>query len=208
MSACWTDLTLRPTGALGEGARRRRRTPVPPACSACRVAASTVPVTGSPLACWNRLTAFARHLAVDAVDPTADVLAGVDEELLELLHGRPARAEARTAEPPPDGAGRRPARAAAAGGEAERRAVAWSTDAGDGQALVALERLDRGLGGRAEVAVDAVLHPDADPVQGFLEGPDVVAAGALASPTTSAASRGPPGRTPVEPAETTAVPPA
>ena len=118
------------------------------------------------------------HRPVDAVDPAADALAGVDEQLLELLDGVAGGADGE------DGAaaagrGGGHGRAARRGGEAEGGGRGGVDDAGDGQALVVLERLDGRLGRRAEVAVDAVLDPDADPVQRFLEGTDVVAVGTL-----------------------------
>ena len=161
-------------------ADRRRGRPARHGRLWCRVAAQRQgsrclradgPGDGEALGLLERLDGAFGAQAEEAVDTAGHVHAGVDQRLLQLLHRLPHGAPGERA-----GRGRRRCRSRS---QAERGGGRLVDDAGDGEPLVALEGLHRRLGGRTEVAVDAVLDADPDAHQRQLERLDGFAIGAL-----------------------------
>ena len=187
MIACWSWATSGPVApscsptmevaAAAAGAAGAAGAAVP--FSAADVAASSTPLALRPLDCWNVMSA--RRVPAPKI-PSIPPVGGMPAAVSASCSWRTfvPRAPSASAPPAPRGSrngGRRRRR-----GEAEGRGGCGVDDAGHGEALVALERPDRRLGRRAEVAVDAVLDADADAVERVLEGPDGLAAGTLGEP--------------------------
>ena len=147
---------------------------LPPRPRAATVAASPTPVTARPLACWNVFRALSVAAPKMPSAPPATVIPALINACCSCLTGWPVAPAGERA-----GGDRGRRRGGGRRSETEGRRRRLVDDAGDGQALVALERLHGGLGGRAEVAVDAVLDADADAHERLLERLHGLAVGAL-----------------------------